>query len=63
MNDNLKRTFKVAMEKIEEEVMGGLRHGHFEVRVEGEIIASNKRRLIVRAGKSHKFIITEEDLN
>ena len=49
MNENLKRTFKEAMGKIEEEVKTGLRHGHFELRVEGEIIASNKRRMIIRA--------------
>lgn len=62
MNETLKRTSKEAMVKIEEEVTAGLRHGHFEIRLEGEIIAGKKRRLIIKAGKSHQFIINEEEL-
>lgn len=61
MNDNFKGTVEGAMEKIVSEVKAGLRHGHFEIKVEGEIITGNKRRLIIRAGKSHKFIIDAED--
>jgi hypothetical protein len=63
MNEELKGTAKGAMEKIEAEVTAGLRHGHFEISLKGEIIKGQKRSLLLKAGKSHKFIINEEDLN
>lgn len=62
MSEDLKKTPKEAMERIAEEVMTGLRHGHFEITVMAEIIKGKKRRLILRAGKSHQFIINEEEL-
>jgi hypothetical protein len=41
---------------------GGLRHGFFECSVACEIVSGSKRQLVIRAGKSHKFTIPEEEL-
>jgi hypothetical protein len=43
-------------------VVDGLRHGFFECSVACEIISGGKRQLMIRAGKSHKFIIPENEL-
>ena len=52
-----------ALEKLEQEVRDGLQHGFFECVVRGEIVNNGqKRRLVIRAGKSHQFTIPEEDL-
>jgi len=40
----------------------GLRHGFFEFVVSGEIVKDKKRRLVIRAGKSHQFTIAEHEL-
>ena len=51
-----------ALEKLEQEILDGLRHGFFEYVVTCELVTGQKRRLTIRAGKSHRFTIPEEDL-
>ena len=40
----------------------GLRHGFFECVIACEIGRCGKRQLVIRAGKSHKFIIPEDEV-
>jgi len=51
-----------ALEKLEQEVRDGLRHGFFEYVVSGEIVSGQKRRLTIKAGRSYQFTIRQEDL-
>jgi RNase P/RNase MRP subunit p29 len=43
-------------------VKDGLKHGFFEFGVSGEIVKDRKRRLTIKAGKSHQFTIPEDEL-
>ena len=43
-------------------VEDGLRHGFFECTVSSEVVNGKKRRLVIRAGKSHQFTIAEDEL-
>jgi hypothetical protein len=49
----------VLLEKI---VVDGLRHGFFNCSIECEIVDGRRRILVIRAGKSHKFYIPEDEL-
>lgn len=51
-----------ALERIEALVLDGLRHGFFEYTLACEIGSGGKRQLVIRAGKSHKFLIAPEEL-
>ena len=51
-----------ALVHLETVVVEGLRHGYFEYTITCEIGNGRKRHLVVRAGKSHKFTILEENL-
>lgn len=62
MNEDLKGTAKEAIEKIVAEVTAGLRHGYFEIRLQGEIVSGKKRRLTISAGKSHRYTLSEEEI-
>ena len=54
--------FAEALRHIEKVVTEGLRHGFFECSIACEIANGGKRQVVIRAGKSHKFVIPEEDL-
>ena len=43
-------------------VKDGLEHGFFDYAVSGEIVNGRKRRLTIKAGKSHQFTIPEEEI-
>ena len=43
-------------------LMEGLRHGFFDYSVSCETVQGGKRRLLVRAGKSHSFTIRPDEL-
>lgn len=58
-----KCAFEEAMDRLSREVLEGLQHGFFEFELSGEIISGRKRRLTIKAGKSHQFTIPEEELN
>jgi predicted hotdog family 3-hydroxylacyl-ACP dehydratase len=47
---------------IENLVVDGLHHGFFDCSIACEIGNAGKRQLVIRAGKSHKFTIREEEL-
>ncbi len=57
--DTLKSVFTLLRTIIEE----GVDHGFFECVVSCEIVNSNKRRLVIKAGKSHRFVISEDELH
>ena len=54
--------FAEALAQLEKVVVEGARHGFFEYTIACELGHSGKRQLVIRAGKSHKFTIREEDL-
>jgi hypothetical protein len=51
-----------ALKKLEQLMIGGLRHGFFECTVVCEVINGQKRRLVIKAGESHRFIIPMEEI-
>jgi len=51
-----------AIEKLVREVKEGLKHGFFDFAVSCESVKGGKRRLTIKAGKSHQFMIRPEDL-
>lgn len=51
-----------ALDRLEGLVVEGLKHGFFDYSIACEIANSGKRQLVIRAGKSHKFTIPEEEL-
>jgi len=54
--------FDRAMKCLERTVVEGLNHGFFDCSITSEIIAGGKRQFVIRAGKSHKFTIPEDEL-
>ena len=48
--------------RLHEIVMDGLRHGFFDCQVTCELMNGRKRRVIIKAGMCHRFVIPEEDL-
>jgi hypothetical protein len=51
-----------ALALLEKIVIEGLRHGHFGCSMECEIRNGHNRHLVIRAGKSHKYVIREDEL-
>jgi hypothetical protein len=51
-----------ALAHLEKIVAEGLCHGFFECSIACEIVNGGKRQLVIRAGKSHKFTIPEQEL-
>jgi hypothetical protein len=54
--------FVEALAHLEKVVLDGMRHGFFEYAIACEIGNGGKRQLVIRAGKSNKFIIPEDEL-
>ena len=50
------------LERLRGLVVDGLKHGYFDYTINCEIGKGNKRQLVIRAGKSHKFTIPEDEL-
>ena len=48
--------------RLHEIVLDGLRHGFFDCVITCELVNERKRRVVIKAGKSHQFTIREEDL-
>jgi hypothetical protein len=59
----IKGVLDEAIKKIDQEVREGVRHGFFQCEISCELIHSRKRRLTIKAGKSHQFVIEEEELS
>ena len=51
-----------ALDCLSKLIMDCLPHGFFTVTISCEIVNNRKRRVIIEGGKSHLFIISEEDL-
>lgn len=51
-----------ALDRLQGLVVDGLRHGFFDYSITCEIGNGGKRRLVIRAGKNHKFTIPEDEL-
>jgi len=54
--------FAEALRHIEKVLTEGLRHGFFDCSITCEMTNGGKRQLVIRAGKSHKFNIPEDEL-
>jgi hypothetical protein len=54
--------FDEARARLEKVVVEGLRHGFFDCSIACEIGNGGKRQLVIRAGKSHKFTIPEDEV-
>ena len=51
-----------AADRLLEEVFSGIKHGFFQIVIEGEIVSGEKRGVTIRAGKSYRFIVHPGDL-
>jgi hypothetical protein len=56
------RQVREALDRLEGLVVDGLRHGFFDYSIACEVGNGGKRQLVIRAGKSHKFTIPEDEL-
>ena len=56
------RQLRDALDHVERILVDGLRHGFFEYTISCETVHGQKRQLVIRAGKSHKFTIPENEL-
>jgi len=50
-----------AVRRIVAEIQDGLRHGFFEFALTCEITTQQRRRLTLKAGKTHQFVIPKEE--
>ena len=50
-----------ALARVVAEIREGLRHGYFEYGLTCELIGEERRRLTLRAGKSHQFVIPKDE--
>ena len=50
-----------ALQRLLAEVQDGLRHGFFDFTLTCEITGQERRRLILKAGKTYQFVIPKED--
>lgn len=48
--------------RLHDVVLDGLRHGFFDCSISCELVNGRKRRVVIKAGKSHQFTIREEEL-
>ena len=51
-----------AMDLLERLVVEGLKHGFFDYSIACVVANGGKRQLVIRAGKSHKFTIPEDEV-
>jgi hypothetical protein len=51
-----------ALDRLEVLVVDGLKHGFFDYSIACEVGNGGKRHLVIRAGKSHKFTIPEDEV-
>ena len=51
-----------ALNRLRSLVVDGLKHGFFDYSISCEVGNKGRRQLVIRAGKSHKFTIPEDEL-
>jgi hypothetical protein len=61
-NRAYERQLREALDRIEGLIVDGLRHGFFDYSLACEIGKDGRRQLVIRAGKTHKFTIPEDEL-
>lgn len=52
----------LVFEKINTLTLDGLRHGHFDITITCEVINTGKRRITIKAGNSHQYVISKDEL-
>ncbi len=50
-----------ALDKINADIVAGLAHGFFAIKIECEIVRGGKRQMTIKSGKSHRFVIDMND--
>lgn len=53
---------RLALKQLESEICEGLRHGFFDLSISCEVVKGGKRRLLIRGGKNHQFVVRREEL-
>jgi len=61
-NQGTSRELDEALGLLVNQIREGLSHGFFEYSVRCEIAKGGKRQLTIGAGKSHRFLIGEEEI-
>jgi hypothetical protein len=56
------RPLAQALALLERIVIDGLKHGYFNCSIECEMGERRSRHIVIRAGKSHKYTIREDEL-
>ncbi len=51
-----------ALDRLRSLVVEGLQHGFFDCAITCETVTGGKRRLVIRAGKSHQYTIPLDEL-
>jgi hypothetical protein len=59
---NKVRQLREALDRLEGLVVDGVKHGFFDYSIICEIEKGGKRKLVIHAGKSHKFTIPLEEV-
>ena len=59
--DRQQPELRLALDKLEAEILAGLAHGFFAIKIDGEIVRGGKRQLTIQSGKSHRYIIDMND--
>jgi hypothetical protein len=57
----LTRSLDRALARLTTEIADGLRHGFFDYSIECEIGNREQRQLVLRAGKSYRFLIPKDE--
>lgn len=50
-----------ALDKLQAEVLDGLAHGFFALKIECEVVRGGKRQLTIQSGKSYRYVIDMND--
>lgn len=50
----------VVLSFLAREIRDGVQHGFFDYELKCEVINERKRRITLKAGKSHQFVITAD---
>ncbi|MFC1657266.1 hypothetical protein ACFL2P_01665 [Candidatus Moduliflexota bacterium] len=62
MIERITGTPRRALDRIIQEFVTGLRHGFFEMTISSEIVNGKKRKLTIKAGKSHCYTVNEAEI-
>ena len=63
LNVRTESELESALARVVGELREGLLHGFFDYSMSCEVVRGGKRRFTLRAGKSHRFVISEDELD